>query len=585
MTSSVAPSIVSEPAATAIRPRLRARWVFRAAPDSDAVRMLAEELHLPPVVCRLLLARDHGTTASAKKFLRPRLEQLHEPSGLLGLDRAVGRLVRAVRSGETILVHGDYDVDGICSTTLLIRAIGAFGGRAVPFIPRRIEDGYDLSVAGVDAAVAAGAKVVITADCGTSAHAPIAMLCEQGIDVIVTDHHLPGGPLPDCLAVINPQQPGCTYPDKGLAAVGVAFKLALALARALGANENIVLHMLDLVALATIADVAPLCGENRVLARYGLKLLRETQNPGLRALIRASGLEGKELTAGRIGFILAPRLNAVGRLGHALRGVELLMTTSEHEANVIARELEELNRRRQALDRATLDEAREMVAALDLDETWGIVLAKEGWHPGVIGIVASRIVEDTGRPTVLIALDAGMGKGSGRSISAFHLHEALTDCRQHLVRFGGHRMAAGVTVSSEHVGEFARCFNEIARARLRAEDLVPELRVDLELPIDDANVGLEALLRHFEPFGIGNAAPVFVARGVRLASPPRVIGQDGLKLRLATAAGQLEAVGWGMGWLAATLDMSMPIDVAFRLESEEWNGENRLQAKLADVHW
>lgn len=567
------------------RPRLRARWVPPAAPDPEAVRTLAAELHLPEVVCRLLLARKHATVDSAKRFLRPRLDQLHDPSGLLGLDTAVERVVRAIRGGETILVHGDYDVDGICSTTLLVRAIIAFGGRAVPFIPRRLEDGYDLSMAGVAAAVAANAKVVITADCGTSAIEPVAALCRQGIDVIVTDHHLPGGPLPDCLAVLNPKRPGCDYADKDLAAVGVAFKLALAVARALGANENIVLHMLDLVALATIADIAPLRGENRVLARYGLKVLGETRNPGLRALIRASGLEGKPLTAGRIGFILAPRLNAVGRLGHALRGVELLMTTSEHEANVIARELEEMNRRRQDLDRATLDEARELVAQLDLDATWGIVLAKEGWHPGVIGIVASRIVEETGRPTVLIALHEGEGKGSGRSIPAFDLHSALGACRQHLVRFGGHKAAAGVSVAADRVSDFARAFNEVARARLTAGDLVPELRVDLELPIDDASVGLEALLRHFEPFGIGNPAPVFVARGVRLSAPPRVIGKDGLKLRLATAAGELEAIGWGMGWLATILDVSMPLDVAFRLETEEWNGRSRLQAKLADVHW
>jgi single-stranded-DNA-specific exonuclease len=480
-------------------------------------------------------------------------------------------------------VHGDYDVDGICSTTLMTRTLRALGGRVVPFIPRRVEDGYDLGAAGVRAAREAGARVVVTCDCGTSAREPVAELVAAGIDVIVSDHHLPGGPLPECLAVLNPKRPGCSYPDKDLAAVGVAFKLALALTRRLGGNENVVLRLLDLVALATIADIAPLRGENRVMVRYGLKLLNETQNIGLRALVRAAALDGRPLTAGRVGFMLAPRLNAVGRLGHALRGVELLLTDDEHEANAIARELEEMNRRRQELDRATLAEAREMVSRLDLDETYGIVLASERWHPGVIGIVASRIVEETGRPTLLVALQDGEGKGSGRSISAFDLHGGLGACRDLLVRFGGHRAAAGVTIAAERVEAFAARFNEVARERLTADDLVREVRVDLELPLDEVGEELEVLLRHFEPFGVGNAAPLLVSRGVRLAGAPRVVGQDALKLRLASGTGELEAIGWGLGRLAGELDAALPVDVAYRLERDEYRGASRLVAKLVDV--
>jgi single-stranded-DNA-specific exonuclease len=411
----------------------------------------------------------------------------------------------------------------------------------------------------------------------------VSALCAAGIDVIVSDHHLPGGPLPECLAVLNPKRPGCGYPDKDLAAVGVAFKLALALARALGANENPIYGMLDLVALATIADIAPLRGENRVFARYGLKLLQETTNVGLRALIRAAGLEGKQLTAGRVGFILAPRLNAVGRLGHAIRGVELLLTTSEGEANRIARDLEELNRRRQEMDRAMQRRARELVDTLDLDQTFGIVLAEEGWHPGVIGIVASRVVEETGRPAVLIALHDGEGKGSGRSIGPFDLHAGLGECRDLLLRFGGHKAAAGVTIAAGNVPAFAARFNDVARARLAADDLVPDLRVDLELPIELANAELEALLRHFEPFGIGNAAPLLVARGVRLAGPPRPVGQDGVRLRLVAGDGELEALGWGFAPRVAALNLAGPLDVAFRLERDEYRGESRLQAKIVDI--
>jgi single-stranded-DNA-specific exonuclease len=570
--------------ALAARTRPPSRWVLPTAPDAAAVSALANELHLPAVICALLLRRGYTTVDDAKRYLRPRLDQLHDPAGMLGMDVAVERLVRAIRGGERIMVHGDYDVDGMCSTAVLLRTIRALGGEAVPFIPRRIEDGYDLTMAGVNAAIAADAKVLVTCDCGTNALAPVAAACRAGIDVIITDHHLPSGPLPTCLAILNPKQDGCEYPDKDLAAVGIAFKLSLALTRAMGGDEDAVYKLLDLVALATIADVAPLRGENRVLARAGLKVLRETTNQGLRALIRASGLEGKALNAGRIGFILAPRLNAVGRLGHALRGVQLLMSENEHEANAIARELEELNRRRQEVDRKTLARAREMIGELDLDATHGIVLAEQGWHPGVIGIVASRLLEEHGRPVLLIALDGEEGKGSGRSISAFDLHAALTDCRDLLVRFGGHRAAAGITVARDQIPELARRFNEIALAQLTVDDLVGELRVDLEIPISDATLELEALLRHFEPFGPSNPTPVLVSRGVRLAAPPRVMGDGHLKLLLQTDGPALEAIGWGMGALANELDVGAPIDIAYRLERDEWNGAARLQAKLAAVH-
>jgi single-stranded-DNA-specific exonuclease len=500
----------------------------------------------------------------------------------MDLDRAVERLTRALRDSETILVHGDYDVDGMSSTTLLVRSLRALGGNVIPFIPRRLEDGYDLSSAGVRAARSAGATLVVTCDCGTTAHAPIAELQGSGIDVIVTDHHLPSGPLPGAYAILNPKRPGCESPDKDLAAVGVAFKLALALTRAVGGNENVVYGMLDLVALATIADIAPLRGENRVMVRYGLRLLNEAERPGIRAMIRAAGLERKQLTAGRIGFILAPRLNAAGRLGSALRGVELLMAANEEIANPIARELEELNLRRQEIDRATLDRARELVLEMDLPNTYGIVLAEQGWHAGVIGIVASRIVEEFGRPTMLIALDGADGKGSGRSISAFDLHGGLTACRDLLLRFGGHRAAAGVSISADRVASFAAKFNEVAASQLTVDDLVPEMRVDLELPLDEANENLESMLRHMEPCGIGNPSPLFVSRNVTVLGLPRVVGKDGLKIVLSANGAQLTALGWGMGPRASELEAGATIDVAFRLERDDWNGQSRLQARLAD---
>ncbi|HEX5408619.1 MAG TPA: single-stranded-DNA-specific exonuclease RecJ [Gemmatimonadaceae bacterium] len=574
---------------TAPTDRLRqsTRWVMHDEPDAAAVNALATALHLPDAICRLLVQRGFADIAEAKRYLRPDLDQLHDPLEFAGMDVAVARLQGAIRNGERILVHGDYDVDGICSTTLLLRALRYCGGIALPFIPRRVEDGYDLTMAGVNAAVQERASLIVTCDCGTTAVEPVHAAHELGIDVIITDHHLPSSDevLPDAVAILNAKRPGCSYPDKDLAAVGVAYKLALALARALGMSEAPIHDMLDLVALATIADIAPLRGENRILVRHGLKLMQHARNVGLRALIHAAGLEGKPLTAGRVGFILAPRLNAVGRLDHALRGVELLMTDSEEEANSIARVLEETNRRRQQLDRDTLAEAMDMAAALDMEETYGIVLAREGWHAGVIGIVASRLVEEFCRPVMLIALHDGQGKGSGRSTGGFDLHAGLTACRHLLTRYGGHKAAAGVSLAADRVTDFAAAFNAVARERLTQADFVRRVHVDLAVPLPEASEDLERLLRHFEPYGVGNPQPVFVARGVRLAAPPRVIGRqrDHLKLRLAHDDAHMDALGWGMADRARELADSATVDVAYRLERDEWNGEQRLQIKLADI--
>ena len=571
---------------TTLAPRVRppTRWLAPPSTEAGEVARLATALSLPAVLCQLLVQRGYGEVEAAKRFLRPRLEQLGDPYQLFGMTAAVDRLVRAIRAGETILVHGDYDVDGMCSAALLTRALRQLGGNVVPFIPHRLTDGYDLTDAGVQAAVAAKARVVLTADCGTSALPAIASLNSFGIDVIVSDHHLPGGPLPACVAILNPRQPGCTSPDKDFAAVGIAFKLALAVTRAMGASENFVFTLLDLVALATVADLAPLRGENRVFVKYGLKLMSETTNPGLRALIRAAGLDGKPLTAGRIGFILAPRLNAVGRLGNAMRGVELLLTDDPGEANEIARDLEELNQRRQSLDRSTLDEAMRIVDTVDLDQTYGLVIAKQGWHAGVIGIVASRIVEQISRPVVMVALDGDTGKGSGRSIGAFDLHAGLSECREHLVRFGGHRAAAGITVQTELVPILQTRFNAVARERLTADDLVPEQRIDLEVTVDDLTDDLEKLLQYFEPHGLGNPTPTLALRGARIDCAPKRIGQtDGVRTAVSSDRGAIAAIGWRLGERAKLLDPSQPVDLAFRLDRDDYRGADRLQLTLVDV--
>lgn len=554
-----------------------------AEPAAESVSHLMRELLLPEPICTLLAGRGLTDPEVAKRYLRPRLEQLQEPERLFDLDRAVARLADAIRADETIFVHGDYDVDGMSSTALLTRVLRGCGARhVVPFVPNRLTDGYDLGPAGVAAAIAAGATLVVTCDCGTSARSAVDTLVAANIDVIITDHHLPGGPLPNAYAVCNPRRAESAGSDQDLAAVGVVFKMALALCATMGVSPALAHRQLDLVALATIADVAPLRGENRIMVRYGLKLLHETTHVGLRALIRSSGLEGKPLTAGRVGFVLAPRLNAAGRIADAKLGLRLLLCEREDEANIIARELEELNRARQELDRAVLDDAQRQLEQPQMHDRYAYVLAREGWHAGVIGIVASRVVEQTARPAVLVAIDSGIGKGSGRSITPFDLHAALGECASHFQRFGGHRAAAGLTMDAAKIPAFAEQFDAVARTRLCEADLVPELRVDLDIAMDAVGDDLEKLVRHFEPFGIGNPAPVFRARAVALAAPPRRIGTDGLRLTFDVGQQTIDAIGWGLAPRAASLDIARPLDLAFRLERDEYRGVARLQLKIAD---
>jgi single-stranded-DNA-specific exonuclease len=568
------------------RPPAR-RWIFPDAPDTAAVDRLAGDLRLPPPLCRLLAQRGFGESAAAREFLRPHPGQIHPPHQLAGVADAVARLRRAVTAGETVLVHGDYDVDGICSTALFTRALRAMGGRAVPFVPHRIEDGYDLSDAGIRAAAAAGATLILTGDCGIVAHDAVLRARRAGIDVVVTDHHTPGPTLPDCVAVVNPNRADCGYPDKGLAGVGVAYKVCCALAAEIGYPQERLHVFLDLVAVATIADLAPLSGENRALVRWGLKVLAQTPNPGLRALLRGCGLADRgEVTASQVGYVLAPRINAVGRMSEALRGVDLLLTDDPAEAAEIAALLETENRSRQTVDGQTLGEVmRVLDRVYDPDRDWGVVLASDGWHPGVIGIVASRVVERIHRPTVLIALDAaGEGKGSARSIRGFHLYEAMRDCADHLARFGGHRYAAGCSILRDRVDGFRAAFNARARAVLTEDDLVPEVRIDLELRLPEAGDELFRMLRHAGPFGMGNPTPVFAARGVGVTGYPKLVGQNHLKMTLSSGGASLDAIGFGMGDRLGDPGIARgPLDVAFKLEENTWNGRSRLQAKLVDL--
>jgi single-stranded-DNA-specific exonuclease len=555
------------------------RWALSPAPDPAAVALLAGALGIPAPLAALLVQRGQGSEADARAFLRPAVTALSDPHALAGMADAVDAIASAVRAGGTILVHGDYDVDGQCATALLTRALRAAGADVVGFVPHRLRDGYDFGPAGLAAAQRAGASLVITCDCGITAVETVRAARAAGIGVVVTDHHLPGDSLPPALAVVDPQRADDSSTAQTLCGTGIAFKLVQALVPALGLPANLPYHLLDYVALATVADVVPLVGENRILVRHGLKLLADSRWPGLRALVAAVGLEGRELRAGHMGYILGPRLNAAGRVGDAADGLRLLLTDDPAEAADLARRLEGLNVERQSIDQRILEEALAQVEQDgDPERDAGFVLAGDGWHPGVVGIVASRVVERYGRPTFLIAFDGEIGKGSGRSISRFDLHQALLACGDLLERYGGHQMAAGLTIRRDRLAEFRERFGAIARQSLSPEDLGPEQRVDLELPLAEATAELERLSRYLEPCGAGNPAPVFGVRGVRFTGRARV-GNGHLKGCLDDGTARLPAIGfqWAdrVPWLG-----DGRVDAAFRLEPNEWNGHTTLQARL-----
>jgi single-stranded-DNA-specific exonuclease len=559
------------------------RWEVEPAPDAAASERLGRTLNVPQSFAALLLQRGHDAPDAARRFLRPRREDLHDPALLPDLPRAVERLAEAVRRRETVFVHGDYDVDGQCATAILTRVLQRAGTPVVPFVPHRLRDGYDLSGAGVRAASAAGASVLVTLDSGTTALEPVRAARGAGMDVIVVDHHLPGEVWPDAYALVNPRRPDSRYPCADLCGAGLAWKVAVALSDALRLPDGLAWRLLDLVALATVADLVPLAGENRVLVRLGLKLMAETPWPGLAALIREAGLAEKPLRTGHLGFALGPRLNAAGRVGEAMDGLRLLLTDDRAEAERLAAQLERQNAERQALDQRTLDEAlADLEAVFDPARDAGVVLARDGWHPGVVGIVASRVLERVARPVFLIALDGDVGRGSGRSVAGCDLHAALARCAPHLEKWGGHRMAAGLTIRRERLDAFKAAFDAACAAQLDPATLAPTQRVDAVLPLEQLTDELERLVRALEPTGIGNPNPVFGMRGVRVEGRLRPMGERHIRLALTDGRGVLEAVAFGAREEVERVvgGARGPLRAAVRLERDTWKGHDRLEGRL-----
>lgn len=561
-------------------------------PDLEAeARDVAKSLNLHPVVAKVLVGRGHRTAGDAQKFLSEALTDLPDPFLMKGLPEAVARVIRAIETKEAVTLYGDYDVDGVTSTALLTTFLKQVGLDVRTYIPHRLGEGYGLNRAAIERLAGEGTKLLITLDCGITSHAEIARANELGMNVVVVDHHAVPEVMPPAVAVLNPLQPGCGYPTKWLCAGGVTFNLCIGLRKVLrekghfaGKQEPNLKQHLDLVALATVADVVPLTGANRILVTHGLRELTAGRRPGVRALKDVAEVGGEEVTAGTVGFRLGPRINAAGRLDDASIGLQCLLAPDYQSALPLARALDSANAERQQIERAMLSGAIEQAEGAVARGARGLVLSSPDWHPGVVGIVASRIVERFHRPTILIGVHEGMGKGSARSIEGFHLYDAIKECSGALARFGGHKAAAGLSIDPSRLGEFTLAFENIAGSRLDDQALIPRCRIDAIVAPGELDEAAVEALQKLAPFGMGNPEPVLAMRG-QLAAP-RVLQNKNpdepghLKLTLESAP-SFDVIGFRQAEKAPLTDK--PVDLAFKISIDEYRGVKRLALKLTSL--
>ncbi len=546
--------------------------------QTDVVKMS----NIPAPICKILRNRGYKDEATVKKFLTPELKNLHSPFLFPDMEQAARRIVEAKKRGEKIMIYGDYDADGITATAMLVNALKSLGIGATYYIPHRMKEGYGLSMAGIDFATKHGFSVLITVDCGTTAFDEIEKAKDAGIDVIVCDHHEPAEKLPVPYAFFNPKIENCPYPFKELAGAGVAFKLIQALFASFGAPDR-AFEYLDLCALGTVVDVAPLVEENRILAKFGIEEVIRTKNIGLETLLRINNLTDKPISTYHLSFIVGPRINASGRISDAVPALKIFLTRDHDEALVLAQKLDEENRKRQKIEEEILNESLEMVADKDLAEKRVIVLAKDNWHEGVVGIVASRLAEKFYRPAIIISVKDNQGKGSGRSVPGFHLADAVKNCHDHLISYGGHKQAVGLTIEPARIREFEQAINQCA-AQFPSELLVPKTYVDTTLELAEINETLIAFLRKFEPTGVENPTPTFLGRGLEVVGYPRVIASNHLKFALREKGKVLPAIGYGFGERIVDLKVGKTkIDVIFSIDEDSFLGKKKTTLKIKDM--
>ena len=560
------------------------RWSL-LNPNQNTVSSVKKAFRTSEVIARVLANRNILNPNLARPFFTPNLDMLHNPYLMQDMDKAVERVLKNIKSGKPIMVFGDYDVDGTTGAAALYLAFQKFGADVTYYIPDREKEGYGLSYHGIEIAKDNGIDLIITCDCGINAFVQVDFANEQNIDIIITDHHTTDTELPKAHAILNPKRKDCEYPFKGLCGGGVAFKLITAVGNELNIPLTDYEEIIPLITLGIAADVVPIKDENRVLVHHGLNILKNLEKPGLKTLLELAGLKG-HISVGQLVFSIAPRINAAGRLGDANRAVELLVTDDQDKARLLAKELDNENKRRQMIQQAVVDEALLKVnAEADLKNENALVLANAGWHPGVVGIVASKIKEEFNRPTIIIALENGSGKGSARSVAGFDLYEALTACKTHLDGYGGHPMAAGLTLSNQKLEDFKKAFIDFANERLTKENLQATLTLDSEMALQDITPRFMEFLDKLSPYGPGNMRPKFAIRNVEIAGAPKVIGKTGEHIRFKIRQGlkSYPAVGFGLSNKYEMLITGQPVDIACVVETNEWQGNTSIQMNVRDI--
>lgn len=572
------------------------RWIEPNNGTSDETgglaKRLADELTISPILAEILVRRGILTKDQARLYFRPTIDDLPDPFLMEDMQKASDRIIRAVSSGEQIMIYGDYDVDGTNGASLLSTFLGKVGAKVTSYIPDRLKEGYGLSITGIDRAKNIGVSLLISIDCGITAHKQVEYARSLSIDVVICDHHEPGDVLPAAFAILNPMKPTCPYPFKHLCGCGVGFKLIQALSTfervqsAFGRDiENQLASYLDLVALATTADIVPLLGENRTMVKLGLELINTQPRPGIRALIETGGLRIGKIAAGQVVFVIAPRINAVGRLGDANRAVDLLTCDSYERALPLSQVFEQENRNRRKIDEDTFLEAQEIVEKhLDTEKDTAIILHRESWHPGVIGIVASRLVERYYRPTIMMTTVDGIAKGSARSVPGFDIYQALKTCEDKLLQFGGHKYAAGLSLEVARLGEFKEAFSTVAKDRLTTDLLTPEIRLDAEIMLSELTPKFIRILNQFAPFGPGNVRPVFAVRNVEVYGTPTIVGSKHLRFKVKQSNRVFDAIAFNLSRLIERLQSkSRRVDLAFSIDEGEFAGEMIPQLKVRDI--
>ena len=547
------------------------RWILADPPDPGIVSSLAKDINVPDSIAKILIYRGIADYDRAKEYFRPDLGLLHDPFLLDGMEVAVNRVLRGLEAGESFSVFGDYDVDGTNGAAMLYLFLKELGATVQFYVPDRIREGYGISHSGIDYAVAHGVNVFIAIDCGITAVEQVSYANAQGLDVIICDHHEAGDVLPDAIAVLDPIKPGDTYPFKPLSGCGVGLKFIQGVARRLG-KEDMIRNYLDFVTLASTADIVPLVGENRILVKLGLQAINTAPRPGIKALIDSAGLKHGHITTGQIVFALAPRINAAGRLGDATRAVRLLTSTSADDARALAQVLEEENKNRRKIDEDTFADAQQLVeTCFDVEADPAIVLHQEHWHPGVVGIVASRMVERYYKPSIMMATVDGVAKGSARSVAGFDVYEALKRCEDTILQFGGHKYAAGLTVDLERLDEFRSAFKAAVKDLMTEELKTPEIRIDMELSLQDITPRFIKILREFAPFGPHNTRPTFLTRGLEVSGTPRIVGRNHLRFRVRQNGTSFDAIGFGLGEMLPRVPAGRrDLECVYTVEENEW---------------